>query len=129
MTSTTDKAHLEKAAEHVTKVLSKDAKVSDRDLHDRLLKQARLVGRLRANPLYPKEVRPGRALNLTAVHILNLCTSCICAHRPQAQVACRDEKCFGLGYLGGLLGRKRRPCAPDRRRRWAQWEYPRRRSA
>ena len=67
----------------------------------RLLKQARLVGRLRANPLYPKEVRPGRALNLTAVHILNLCTSCICAHRPQAQVACRDEKCFGLGYLGG----------------------------
>ena len=42
MTSTTDKAHLEKAAEHVTKVLSKDAKVSDRDLHDRLLKQARM---------------------------------------------------------------------------------------
>ena len=42
MTSATDKAHLEKATEHVTKVLKDDAKVSTRDLQERLLKQARM---------------------------------------------------------------------------------------
>ena len=36
------KAMVERAAEHVGKVLAKDAKVSERDLHDRLLKQARM---------------------------------------------------------------------------------------
>ena len=33
---------IERAAEHVTRQYSKDAKISERDLHDRLLKQARM---------------------------------------------------------------------------------------
>ena len=41
-TTVADKASLEKASDHITKLLQKDAKVAERDLHDRLLKQARM---------------------------------------------------------------------------------------
>ena len=41
--ASTDSAHsaIEKAAEHISKVLERDVKVTNRDLQDRLLKQAR----------------------------------------------------------------------------------------
>ena len=50
-----DKASLERSTEHITKVLTKDAKVSERDLHDRLLKQARM----QENLLYDEAARDG----------------------------------------------------------------------
>ena len=61
MATAADKASLEKAAGFVTKVLADDVKVSSRDLHDRLLKQARMPS---VNALYEEASRDALAREL-----------------------------------------------------------------